>query len=192
MDAEAAEINALRPTAWFQTHFKRMVAPLRPGFAQVCCMAYVTGEREEDVLYASEVPPALLGRARADALAALQSFEALAIDTVEKSVVQFIKQPDMYGGQTLSWNASNAEDMEVNISSFTVAHVGIWKDYEFDEYKERLRDDPTLTEEEREALACYVMKFIEYAGVEIPLHVGGGVDVYYDSATTEDENEEEN
>ena len=180
MDAEAAEINALRPTAWFQTHFERMVAPLRPGFAQV----YAT----ED---ASEVPTHLLGRARADALAALQSFEALAIDTVEKAVVQFIKQPDMYGGQTLSWNASNAEDMEVNISSFTAAHVGIWKDYEFDEYKERLRDDPTLTEEEREALACYVMKFIEYAGVEIPLHVGGGVDVYYDSATTEGDEEEE-
>ena len=182
MDAEAAEINALRPTAWFQTHFERMVAPLRPGFAQVY-------ETEEDV--ASEVPPALLGRARADALAALQSFEALAIDTVEKAVVQFIKQPDMYGGQTLSWNASNAEDMEVNISSFTVAHVGIWKDYEFDEYKERLRDDPTLTEEEREALACYVKEFIEYAGLAIPLYVGSGVDVYYDSATTEGGDDEE-
>jgi hypothetical protein len=83
MDDDYAAIYALRPTATFQTHFERMFAPLRPGFARVCCRAYVTGEQEEDVLYDAELPPALLERARTDALTAIRSFETLVIDTAD-------------------------------------------------------------------------------------------------------------
>ena len=130
-------------------------------------------------------PPALLERARADAAMALQSFEALVINTVEKAVVQFIKQPDMYGGQTLSWNASNAEDLESNISRFFDAHIGIWRDYEFDDYKERIHSDPTLTAEERNNLCFYVWEIIFHAAVFLPSCVREAEDVYYDSASTE-------
>ena len=184
-DDEYAAIYALRPTATFQTHYERMFAPLRPGFARVCCMAYVTGEQEEDVLYDAELPPALLDRARTDALTAIRSFETLVINTVERSVVQFMRQPDMYDGQTLSWNASNAEDMETNLCNFFDAHIGIWKESEYDEYKERLHCDPTLTPDDRAGLCCYVREFIEYAATSIPYYVGEGVDVYYDSASTD-------
>ena len=186
MDTEAEEIRLLRPSPEFQTHFARMFTPLRSGFARVCSVDYVTGEQEREILDDVELSPTLLERARVDALAGIRSFEALVVDTLEKSVLQFMKQPDMYGGQTLSWNATNAEEMETNMSCFLDSNVGIWKDYEFVDYQERLRSDPTLTAEERDSLCFYVREFVEYASVYLPHAVGDEADdVYYDSASTE-------
>jgi hypothetical protein len=179
-------MDALRSNPEFQAHFARMFTPLRLGFARVCSVDYVTGAQEREILDEVYMGPELRERARVDALAGIRSFEALVVDTLEKSVWEFMKQPDMYGGQTLSWNATNAEEMETNMSCFLDSNVEIWKDNEFADYKESLRSDPTLTAEERDSLCFYVREFVEYASVYLPHAVGEEADeVYYDSASTE-------
>jgi hypothetical protein len=182
----AEEIMRMRPDPVFQEHLKRMMTPLIPGFTTVCNTSFIIDEYEEEILVELDHPisPALLERMRADAILNIKSFEALITDTIEKIIVQFMKTPDMYGGETISWNATNAGYMEVAMAALLDSNLTIWKDFEFEDYKETLLD---LSPEDEEDLCFYVNEAVEYAALHVPKELETAQDVYYDSASTEDE-----
>ena len=178
------ELARMRPDPVFQEHFERMVTPLRPGFATVCNPMF-TREYEEDIFDELDHPisPTLLKRMRTDATLNIKTFEALIINTVEHFVAQFMKTPDMYGGETLSWNATNAGYMEVAMAAFLDSNLAIWKDFEFEDYKETLLD---LSPEDEEDLCFYVNEAVEYAALHVPKELETAQDIYYDSASTDE------
>lgn len=180
------EIARMRSDPVFQEHFERMMTPLRPGFATVCNTRFIIREYEDEILTELDHPIStpLLNRMRTDAALNIKTFEALIINTVEKFVVQFMKTPDMYGGETLSWNATNAGYMEVAMEALLDSNLAIWKDFEFEDYKETLED---LSPEDEEDLCFYVTESVEYAALHVPKELETAHDVYYDSASTEEE-----
>jgi hypothetical protein len=184
-----ADIIRLRPTAEFQAHFERLFTPMVPGFNSVLHTDRVFEEYEYELLDVFDdpgPPPALLARMKLEGQWAAQTFKTLIIDTLEKSIVQFIHTPDMFGGDNFTWNATNSDALSTNMEAFLSMNVDIWKEFDFVEYKESLRADVTLTPAEYEDVCLFVKEYIEWCALYIPREVENAQDVYYDSATTEE------
>ena len=179
---------SMRQSPEFREHVERMFRPMRPGFARVSTAVYVEEEFEPEAEFdINTFPVSLLPRARADALENIGTFEALLLDTVEKSVVEFMRKPDMFEGMTISWNAANADALEINLSGFSDMNMSIWLEFEFADYCATLQADATLDDPERASIRMYVEEFVGFAAAAMPNFVDrNDDDVYYDSASTEE------
>ncbi len=184
-----ASEHALRQTEEFREHVARMFTPLKPGLAYVRTMEYATDDFEEDfaepdfmdVLTAS---PALLHRARLDAIRCVDHLEAEFIEQLESDAIEYMKNPDPIN---YAWNATNPEDMQTVLCEFCDVNVRIWEEDHHPTYHASIASDPTLTDTEREALSEYVKSFVGSACVAIPYHLmEGDEEIYYDSADTEE------
>jgi hypothetical protein len=184
---DAEEIRLMRPNPQFQEHMVRLLTPMQPGFTRICDLNFVIHNHEEEILADMEhaLEPRILERARLDAMKGIHSFKALIIDTLEKSTVQYMKTPDMYGGQNFTWNASTEDALETNLSCFIDMNLEIWGDNEHMEYEAVVHNDINLTETECEDILYYVKQTVELSAATIPYAVNMAVDVYYDSADTE-------
>lgn len=185
MDDE--EVHTMRPNLQFQEHMVRLFTPMEHGFNRISNIDFAIRNHEEEILADLEhaLEPVMLERARLDAMKGIMSFKALIIDTLEKSTVQFMKTPDMYGGQNLTWNASTEDALETNLSCFIDMNLTIWGEYELIEYEAGLLKDTALTKTEREDLLFYVKQTVQLSVATIPYALDMAVDVYYDSADTE-------
>ncbi len=168
----------------FTAHVNRMMKPLKPGFTLVKSMEFITEEFE--VEYAVEFEPLkqdILDRVRVDTARNIESLEAFTIETLEKSAIGFMEQPDMYDGENFTWNASNPEDLTTNLAAFMDSIVRLWYEYEFPTYEEVVANDSTLSVAEREVMLFYIKNYVGRAASEIPYHVEEVDGVYYDSSS---------
>ena len=184
--------RSMRQTAEFREHVARLLAPLKPGLAYVRTLGYAVNDFEHnygdpdfmDVLNAS--PATLLQRARTDAIRCVDYLEREFVEQIESDAIAYMKQPDKYGGQNFTWNATNPEDLATNLSCFCDINIGIWEDLHFPTYRQSIDSDPTLAPAEREAVAEYVRSFVGSASATVPYHLEeGSEEIYYDSDDTE-------
>ena len=188
---QADDDSALCQTAQFHAYVERMFAPLRPGLAYVRTEDYIINDFEEDMVEPEVFDPLddrLLLRARTDAIKCVDSMEELMMEDVRYDALCYMKDPNMLDGKDLSWNATNPESLRTNLCGFADAHIGIWEELQFPVYCETLATDPSFTESERALISAYVKSFAGSAHAAIPYHIQDGEEeIYYDSATTEEE-----
>ena len=175
---------ALRDTPEFHEHVERMYRPLRHGLAEVQSQDFLDNVLPNEI-YVEDIPLDLRPRAFVAAFEVFKTYGVLLLDTVEKSVIQYMEMPDMYDGQTISWGATCAEDLSTNLSCFTDMNFRIWMEHEFVTFC----DTTLLTEfaeAEREHVRYYVEEYVSVCMAAISDFAGDADDVYYDSADTEE------
>ena len=175
---------ALRDTLEFHEHVERMFRPLKHGLAEVQSQDFLDNVLPNEI-YVEDMPLDLRPRAYAAAFEVFKTYGALLLDTVEKSVIQYMEAPEMYDGQTISWGATCAEDLSTSLSCFTDMNFRIWMEHEFVTFC-----NTTLltefTEAEREHVSYYVEEYVSVCMAAISDFAGDAEDVYYDSADTEE------
>ena len=162
-----------------QAQFERLFNPLKPGFAYVRTEEFVKEfEERHDT---TELTPEMLQRARMEAVACVQIVEDEICLQIEGDADRFMQE-----GTEPGWNASNVEEMQMNLTGFCNSNVGVWERAHFPEYKER--NPRQLDEHGLE----YVDSFIGWAITELPSHIMDGDDsIYFDSEeTVQDEGDE--
>ncbi len=183
------DITTIRQTTSFQEHVARLLTPLKPGLEYVRTMGYAVNDFERnyadpDFLDILTLSPALLHRARLDAIRNVDFLELEIMDLIELDAIAYMKNPDPVN---YAWNAKDPEELRVNLCGFCDCNIGIWEENHHPTYHASLASDPTLTEIERKALSEYVKSFVGCASAALPYHLEeGDEEIYYDSADTEE------
>jgi len=165
-----------------QAHVRRLLSPLKPGLAYVLTPAFIRKFEREDADDGAPMPPEELRRARhaARARMRLRKQEMLLYFRLDADRYLLSEEEDAQPG----WNASNLDDMRLNIGGYCDAEAGNWERHGLKKYAERNPDALS------QAGLAYVGRFISAALQELPDHIGDGDEsVYYD--TTDEEEEED-
>ena len=196
MDEDAAE-SAMRQTAAFQEHVTRMFTPLKPGLAYVRTMEYAIEEFEGEMVEFEVISPfrtespALLMRARNDAILSIDTLEDEIIDQIESNAIRFMNDPTMFNGQNFAWGATDADDMNTVLACFCDTNIKIWQEIYEPLYTASLQNDATLSDPERRIIGAYVRSFLGSATAKLPYcHEDGDEEIYYDSESTERDEED--
>lgn len=176
----------------FRGHFERMFIPLKPGLRHVRSEAFV---REEFELNSPEVMelfrslrPEVLHRARSDAKSALDQAEESMRLQLEHSAAQFMRDPNIFGGQNCAWNARNADEMQENLSGFCDMNIRIWEENYLESYTAFVNSE--FKDHEAFALVEYVKRSVSFALASVPYHLEEGEEeIYYDSESTAEFND---
>ena len=183
------DIAALRQTTPFREHVARLFTPLKPGLAYVRTMEFAVNYFERhfvrpDIMDALVTAPLLLHRARLDGIRCVDYLETEIVDLIELDAIDFLQNPNP---THYAWNASDAEELRENLSSFCDGNIEIWEENHYPSYHVSVANDPTLTDAECGALSAYVKSFVGCASATLPYHLEeGSEELYYDSADTEE------
>jgi hypothetical protein len=176
---------ALRQTTEFRAHVERMMRPVLHGCGVVKGVEFME-EVFFDTVDLSEFPLHLIDLAREKALGAFATYEALLLDTVEKCVLNYMENPDVYGvGTIISWNAPDADALDTNLQDWMVRNFNIWLNDEFKVFCTEVDLDTNLLEGDKVELIWYVEEFVGTAMASISHYAVEAEDVEYDSADTE-------
>jgi hypothetical protein len=186
--------TTVRQTPEFHEYVERMLEPIRPGLAYARTDEFIYNGFERDMLeigdhakeHFEEGP--VLNRGRKDCKQWIDTLETMVIEHIQIFCSDFIRNPDTRDRENASWDASNPEELTVAVACFGDEIIRIWRDEHLETYRATLDADPTLTEPQRSALAHYMMRYIATAAASLANHIAdwGHEQLYYDSATTEE------
>ena len=165
----------MEETPEFKEHVERLFTPLKPGLAFARTAEFMMNdfEPEQDL---DDISKEMLELARKEAVKCIDIMEEDMLEQIYDDARRYIEEGcEMDPG----WNASNVEQMEMNLVGFCDSNISIWDDNQFPRYKANAAhglDDAGLK---------YVESFVGSALAAIPYHIeDGDEEVYYDSDVT--------